>query len=49
MAPPHTMTLSKHDQRQEVILLASLGWGYKRIAEKTSISTSTIRNIIKRF
>ena len=49
MAPPHITSTSKHDRRQEVILLASLGWGYKRIAEKTSIPTSTVRDIIKRF
>ena len=49
MARPHITSTAKHDRRQEVILLASLGWGYKRIAEKTSIPTSTIRDIIKRF
>ena len=47
MAPPHITSTSKHDRRQEVILLASLGWGYKRIAEKTNIPASTVHDIIK--
>ena len=49
MAPLHITSTAKHDRRQEVILLTSLGWRYKRIAEKTSIPTSTIRDIIKEF
>ena len=49
MAPPHITSTSKPDWRQEVILLTSLGWSYKRIAEKTNIPASTVRDIIKRF
>ncbi|KAG0131867.1 hypothetical protein HOY82DRAFT_645311, partial [Tuber indicum] len=49
MALLHISSNTKQDRRQEVILLASLGWEYKCIAENTAVPTSTVHNTIKRF
>jgi len=54
MAPPHThkpslKPIEKGIQRHEVVVLADLGWGYKRISKKTGVPVPTLQGILQRY
>jgi len=54
MAPLHThkpslKPIKKGIQRHEVVVLADLGWEYKRISKKTRVPVPTVHGIVQRY